>query len=539
MSNEREAYQRLIILGENQSSEFFLPSKAKEGWYTKKLKEVLKKYDNTNTSPGRYTTQTPKSYRELLDQILKAVSEDNEDNAMLLRAEVMSTFRRNDSQIEAALFRRHTQKQLGYSVRVEPDTVDMFKISGMDLLVDGFIPANDLTMLHGKAGTGKTTAALKLAFAVLDGTGFLDHSHPAKPAPVLFIASDSGAAPLKAVLQDIGAGNHEALTAIGQHRLFVWAAEPSQGTRAWAADLRGCIRLRNFVEAHGVKLVLIDSCKAVCSGAGLDYTDNKLVTALLTYFKEVICPYAAVVWIDHDGVEKGANAGAKAWKEIPSAVHRIIKDDLCEFRTWHAQKMRVGQERCFNYGLKDGQLCLISGEKPVGDCQELIVRALSRAFEQGRGHLLKSELREQICSEGGPSHKTLDNTLSKGVKAKHPEFTRVNNHIGCYRLAGRLQEALKAQMVCGKEQQQNPVSEVKVTTSRQVPTGTHEDDGDVPREEVGNTAEASDCNTSGGEDSHEVYKGITNNTDPAPKCGVTGGMADHIGNGRNQLRLVD
>ena len=539
MSNEREAYQRLIILGENQSSEFFLPSKAKEGWYTKKLKEVLKKYDNTNTSPGRYTTQTPKSYRELLDQILKAVSEDNEDNAMLLRAEVMSTFRRNDSQIEAALFRRHTQKQLGYSVRVEPDTVDMFKISGMDLLVDGFIPANDLTMLHGKAGTGKTTAALKLAFAVLDGTGFLDHSHPAKPAPVLFIASDSGAAPLKAALQDIGAGDHEALSAIGQHRLFVWAAEPSQGTRAWAADLRGCIRLRNFVEAHGVKLVLIDSCKAVCSGAGLDYTDNKLVTALLTYFKEVICPYAAVVWINHDGVEKGANAGAKAWKEIPSAVHRIIKDDLCEFRTWHAQKMRVGQERCFNYGLKDGQLCLISGEKPVGDCQELIVQALSRAFEQGRGHLLKSELREQICQEGGPSLKTLDNTLSKGVKAKHPEFTRVDNRIGCYRLAGRRRDALKAQMVGGKEQQQNPVTAMEHASSLPIPTGSQRETREFPREEVGNRADTSADKGSGLIDSRRESTCIATETAQGRKGEGAVGMADHLGNGRYQLRLVD
>jgi len=263
------------------------------------------------------------------------------------------------------------------------------------------------------------------------------------------------------------------------------------------------------------------------------------VTALLTYFKEVICPYTAVIWINHDGVERGAAAGAKAWKEIPSAVHQITKDDQYGLRTWHAHKMRVGQERRFNYELREGQLCLMNGEKPIGDCHGLIIAALSRAYEQGRGYLSKSELREQICSAGGPSLKTLDNTLSKGVKAKHPEFTRVDNRIGCYRLAGRRRDALKAQMVGGKEQQQNPVSELKVTTSRQVPTGTHEDDGDVPREEVGNTAEASNCNTSEGEDSHEVGKGITNNTDPAPKCGVTGGMADHIGNGRYQLRLVD
>jgi alanyl-tRNA synthetase len=30
---------------------------------------------------------------------------------------------------------------------------------------------------------------------------------------------------------------------------------------------------------------------------------------LLTFFKEVICPHTAVVWLNHDGVAKGAHAG--------------------------------------------------------------------------------------------------------------------------------------------------------------------------------------------------------------------------------------
>jgi hypothetical protein len=362
----------------------------------------------------------------------------------------------------------------------------MSQISGMDLLIDGFLPANDLTLLYGKAGSGKTTVALGLVFAVLDGKGFLDHSHPAKPGSVLFIASDSGAAPLKAALQDMGSGDHPALTPRSKHRLFVWAAEPSQGAKAWAADLAGCIRLNNFVEEHGIALVIIDSCKAVCTGAGLDYMDNKLVTALLTYFKEVICPYSTVVWINHDGVERGAAAGAKAWKEIPSAVHQITKDEQTGLRTWHALKMRVGQERRFSYALKDGQFSLVGGEKPVGDCHGLIVAALSRAYEQGREHLNKSELREQICTASGPSLKTLDNTLSKGVRAKNPEFTRVDSHIGCYRLARRLREALKAQMVGGKEGDQKAVTVWDVETSRQFPAGNQWKTEEFPREEVGN-----------------------------------------------------
>jgi len=540
MSIEKEAHERLIILEEIKPDEYFSPQKAKEGFYSRELKAALKKRDPERQIEGHTQARSPKStYTGLLDKILNAEAESDEDSSMMLRAEVMTAFRRNDSQVEAALFKHHMQKQVGRSLRVEPETIDLSRISGMDLLVDGFIPANDLTLLYGKAGSGKTTAALGLAFAVLNGTGFLDHDHPAQPASVLFIASDSGAAPLKAALQDMGAGSHEALTPLARDRLFVWAAEPSQGAKAWSADLHGCIRLQKFVEEHNVKLVLIDSCKAVCSGAGLDYMDNKLVTALLTYFKEVICPYTAVIWINHDGVERGAAAGAKAWKEIPSAVHQITKDDQYGLRTWHAHKMRVGQERRFNYELRDGQLCLMNGEKPIGDCHGLIIAALSLAYQQGRGYLSKSELREQICSAGGPSLKTLDNTLSKGVKAKHPEFTRVDNRIGCYRLAGRRRDALKAQMVGGKEQQQNPVTAMEHASSLPIPTGSQRETREFPREEVGNRADTSADKGSGLIDSRRESTCIATETAQGRKGEGAVGMADHLGNGRYQLRLVD
>ena len=323
-----------------------------------------------------------RSWGELREAMLLATIANNDDELMQLRAETMNRFRRTDAQIEAALFKLHTQIEIGSNAFEEQDSLDLSKISGMDWLVEGFIPDNDLTLLWGNAGSGKTTAALAGGSSVLQGTGLLDHNQPAPIGSVLFIASDSGASPLYAAMQDLGIADLPKVQDGPQKRFHVWAADADQGMTAWAADLRGCIRLLEFIKRHQIRLVLIDSCKAVCSGAGLDYTNNQLVTALLTYFKEVICPHAAVVWLNHDGTARGANAGAKAWKEIPSMVHSIIREEnkdgsfINDRRLWRVIKSRMGPTRDFYYELNQGELRLCPNQEKVGNCLERVVDVL-------------------------------------------------------------------------------------------------------------------------------------------------------------------
>jgi hypothetical protein len=394
---------------------------------------------------------------------------------MELRAEMIARFRRSDAQIEAALFRLHMERLTQSAACKPPASLDLSQISGMDWLIEGFVPDNDLTLLWGNAGAGKTTAALAAALAVIRGTGLLDHTQPSPRRNVLFIASDSGAPPLYAAMSDMGMADLPEVHNGPDKRFHVWASDPVQGMTAWAADLRGCIRLLEFVRSNQIGLVLIDSCKAVCSGAGIDYTNNQLVTSLLTYFKEVICPHMAVVWLNHDGVAKGAHAGAKAWKEIPSMVHSIIREEqkdgtiVDSRRQWRVVKSRMGGTREFFYEANLGVLQLCQFQEKVGNCLDRVVDVLKDAWRlEGETSLSKSDLAERICRTPGPSRKTLANTLVTATRAKHPVITRAAR--GRYALAPRVKDTLLKGCISKREVlAENDCYEWDFLSSRQVP----------------------------------------------------------------------
>ena len=187
-------------------------------------------------------------YTELIESTLQAIAEDDLDTEMELRAELMNRFRIPAGQVEADLLRHHMLLETaGEKKKAPPESLDLDQVEGMDFLIDGYVPANDQTLLWGKAGTGKTTAAVGWVRSVLFSEGFLDHPHPAERGSVLFIASDSGPGPLKSVLQSAGVIDHPVFKNGPEKRFHLWASDREQAMSAWVADLRGCMRLLNFI----------------------------------------------------------------------------------------------------------------------------------------------------------------------------------------------------------------------------------------------------------------------------------------------------
>lgn len=405
------------------------------------------------------------TYRELLTLALEAVRADDEDAEMATRAEIMARFRRTDGQITAALFRLlAAQMQDGQVERPTYRSIDLSRVIGIDWLLEGFIPDNDQTLIYAPAGAGKTTAALAMAFAVTDGTGFLDHDTKATRGNALLIASDSGAGPLIRTLAEMGRGDDPALNAATSgSRLHVWAHDPDQGAMAWEASLRGCLKLLDFVQEQAISLVLIDSCKAVTSKADLNYCDNGQVTALLTFCKEVLCRHCSVVWINHEGTGGTDAAGAKAWKEIPSIVHSIefvpigMEDGdngkqsrnprmSTNLRNWRVRKCRQGTAREFLYQIDEntGRLAVSAAVEVKRDCRAHITEVLTTALLNGKASLHRKAICEELFSRFGYSRGTVSNGLTRVTGGRNPEVLRVNSMPGHYRLAPRVADAVRS-----------------------------------------------------------------------------------------------
>ena len=462
--------------------------------------------DGIDPYPGGEDQRQPLKYTELIELILKAIHEDDLDTEMALKAELMNRFRVPVGQVEAELlFRQMKLETASNQPKATPKSLDLDRVEGMDFMVDGFIPANDQTLLFGKAGTGKTTAAVGVATSVLFGEGFLDHPHPAPIGKVLFIASDSGPGPLKAVLQSAGIVDHPVFKEGPEKRFHLWASDSNQGMSAWIADLRGCLRLLEFVKEEGIDLVIIDSCKSVTAQSAISYADNKQVGSLLTYFKEAICAHTTVLWLSHDGTQGAdTSSGAKAWKEVPSVVHRLeydvdpqTKEVAKDYRRWVVQKKRLDRSREFYFEEDSGVLKLRDNQQVFPNCTAQLVNVLRDYFLHGQEEVSKGELVSSVET----SAKTVENCLAKAVAAKHPEICRVRR--GKYKLAPRIQESLKSVRVDREKVSKNSLSDCVSSSPRQTPIGGLGVSENPPRGNVGRSLEPSACNGLKGSSPHQ------------------------------------
>jgi archaellum biogenesis ATPase FlaH len=477
-AKESDAFQRLMQMQELPADSGYKPSKAKEGYYSKWLKEAISRPVEAGpvaAEPSR-AEALRLGFTELLEQALVAIKAKDLDTEMEVRAEIMGRFKRSDTQITAALFRLLTEQETGKPAgsAISAEALDLDSIEGLDALLDGFIPANDLGLMYGAKGSGKTLAALAMGFAAINGTGFLDHSKPAQKGPVLFIASDSGAPPLMAAMQDLGVADHPAIR--GEDRSFyVWAHSASQGMESWCASINGCVQLLQFVKTKQIKLVLIDSAKTICAKAGISYLDNDSIAALLTFIKEAICPHTSVMILSHDGTEKGSHSGAKVWAEVPSIVHNIQQiPDAPQERLWRVVKSRMGSLRELRYQVgEDGGLEVCAGVETIQDGTAAVIQVLTEARAKGVSSMSRAGLVQEIQQRFRLAPKTIDNTLVRMVRAISPEICRVSNKRGHYKLSPRLAAAVSPNNVSpnGKEQGKNLVSESDLVSSRGVGSG--------------------------------------------------------------------
>ena len=253
------------------------------------------------------------TYNNFVDQIILAIEAGNEDDEIKWRADFKSHFRRTDEQINAALFKKFSKSKI---TKKTPDNpwVDLSKVDPLTYLMDGWLLKGDISLLYGRLGTGKTTFALWQAYNFAKGINILDRDTPCKKGKTLFICTDGGVNTFKKAMADLCISEDDPVMKGANQKIFIWGYDPKQGHEAWCCNINDVIKLEKFIEETKIDNTVIDSAKTVASRGGWKYTDNDSVRVLLEYMREVIAQpsKSSLMFISHDGTERGAHAGAKS-----------------------------------------------------------------------------------------------------------------------------------------------------------------------------------------------------------------------------------
>jgi len=290
------------------------------------------------------------SYTDLIGLLVEAYRVSDLNAEVELTAQIKTRFKRSDGQIISAVMRALTPQ----STSTETATVDLDQIHSLEYAADGWIIANKPQLLYASYGGGKTTLIVEKAIAICEGRSLIERrtiTH--QPAAALIIATDSGLQALKTTIQQLQYDDHPALDTASP-RLFLWGQCTEQGMNAWVADVPGILKLRRFVEQHGIRYVAVDSVKTVCAGGGFSYLDNDAVNNFISLIDRTICEplNCCVEFVSHTGTEKGSHSGAKAWAEAPSMVCRLTPayDETSADGGQNVERKRIGVKAEF---LKD------------------------------------------------------------------------------------------------------------------------------------------------------------------------------------------
>ena len=363
-------------------------------------------------------------YTELLDLILESITQERRNKEMEGRAELKHRFRVSDDQINTALFNQYTDGKVARAKR-RHNSVRMAEIKRLSYRMDGWIQRGDVGLTYGSFGTGKTTLMVWKAYCLAKGTNMLDRNTPCEPGKSLLIATDSGVEALLKTCEGLGIDpENDPLFAAGHpdQMIHIWGYAPEQGHAAWICNIHGVIQLERLIRDEQIEYVGIDSAKSVSSSAGWSYTSNESVQSVIKYLREAVAKPTGcfIEFLSHDGTNKGAHAGAKAWAEDPSMVIQLelIKDEatgkesvVCQFKKDRAAA--VDPRRKVTYCLQDQQIVLAPEVEVVGCCDEALLTIAWNAYCNGVEVITKKELSNEAFARFKYSSKTVENTLAK------------------------------------------------------------------------------------------------------------------------------
>ncbi len=227
-------------------------------------------------------------------------------------------------------------------------------------LIENVLPKQDLAMLFGASGAGKSFVALDIAFAIATGIDW--NGLPTEKHPVVWIAAEAAGSMrnrTKAYAQAKGIELENA-------DLWVVGETPS------LLDNEEAIALAEAVRVKKPGLIVVDTLAAASIGANENSgEDMNIVMGACRMLHETTG--ALVMLIHHTG--KDLSRGARGWSGIKGAMHTEISVEYHQdLRKFEVTKQRDGEEgQAWPFRLN---IVNLSMDGETSCCVEMLDRAL-------------------------------------------------------------------------------------------------------------------------------------------------------------------
>jgi len=295
--SEKDAWQRLVLLGAIPADSFYSPTKAKDGYYRKTLKRALSSPATDGFVPQpkpakRKDSKRPIGFGKAMQCFERCVEiqAKRERNSLRRRARLLAAAKAlgiaayvNRQEIAQRVLEAK-QRTTGevFQALTAADRAAMPK-PVVRWLLPGLLPAGDLTIIGGRPKVGKTRLAMALVAAVLNGEAVLDLPAPAKAAPVILVTDDQGDGDSAEMMDALGLWLHPGL---------VW----SRHFRLTEPDLDG---LLDAIKANPGALVVIDSLRSVSRALQFGENDPEIGATLYDLKQAVIDAGGTLLLIHH------------------------------------------------------------------------------------------------------------------------------------------------------------------------------------------------------------------------------------------------
>jgi hypothetical protein len=314
-AKERDHWQQLILLGQLPAGSGYSPSKAKEGYYGKALKEALRRpaqqapaADSVADALGQLASKA--------DELIEGEIPHSQRIIHLREAAKEIEVSVRDAELIRLLADARRRKD-GSAVSVGSRQLDPTPIPWM---VEGLLRAGCLNLLVAPPKVGKTSFALNMIRHWADGAAtYLGQRFLMPCPPVLLVGPDMPEPDWAVMLQ------HEGLLA--DLRLRAPLVDLFTAASTIKLDEEGIDMIATYAAAHPGLLVVCDSLKALASGLGISENDQEIDEPIRALVAALEPHGATILLIHHAGkgrIGEGPEIASRGSSSIPAAASLLV-----------------------------------------------------------------------------------------------------------------------------------------------------------------------------------------------------------------------